>query len=363
MIPPPSLPPGTALLPSSYPSAYLLLSSQYAQSSTLLSQIFESLQPKGSLTLELIGDDSSESSRRTKGELTVTGFLQVESSSNLITAQKPETTSSSSNPLSNGNGNGALPLRRKNGAKKASLWATAPATSIDSDSLLSSSDKLVPNAAREDCDPATAMNGENKRKRACKGCTCGLKELQEQEIVQLDEMDMDLPNGVSSGQRKEVVERVVGKDGVEREVKRIQVDTKGATSSCGSCFLGDAFRCSSCPYLGEYSETRLREDFFGTLRPLILGTSSFLFSFRSSCFRTWSEGRDSKRNGRRGLITHLYLTRPQFYLMPSKSKDTRLEQGDSIISTRPLHSLGVPGLISHSSSFPVVPSLFNLLVL
>lgn len=122
----------------------------------------------------------------------------------------------------------------------------------------------MPRAARrEDCDLESALAG-GRKKKACKSCTCGLRELEEEEeaarlngmsIVKLDEDDQDLPSGSATsggppGQKTEITETVVDENGNTRVVKRIQVDTKGATSSCGSCFLGDAFRCSSCPYLG-----------------------------------------------------------------------------------------------------------------
>ncbi|XP_078067315.1 anamorsin [Mustelus asterias] len=81
---------------------------------------------------------------------------------------------------------------------------------IDSDELLDEEDLKKP-------DPASlrAMDcGDGKKKkRACKNCTCGL------------------------------AEELGGKG--SKDVKTPQVK-----SSCGSCYLGDAFRCASCPYMG-----------------------------------------------------------------------------------------------------------------
>lgn len=84
---------------------------------------------------------------------------------------------------------------------------------VDEDSLIQPADFTKPTGY--DCGPQTA------KKRACKNCTCGLAK-EEEEV------------------RKE-----------QAETKRITVDTLGATnSSCGSCSLGDAFRCPGCPYRG-----------------------------------------------------------------------------------------------------------------
>eukprot|EP00088_Acartia_fossae_P017528 TRINITY_DN1997_c0_g1_i7.p1 TRINITY_DN1997_c0_g1~~TRINITY_DN1997_c0_g1_i7.p1 ORF type:complete len:290 (-),score=53.96 TRINITY_DN1997_c0_g1_i7:296-1165(-) len=76
---------------------------------------------------------------------------------------------------------------------------------IDEDTLLDESDLVKP-------DPKSLrVCGTTGKRKACKDCSCGLRE----------ELD-------------------AGKEPTK----------KSFTSSCGSCYLGDAFRCGSCPYLG-----------------------------------------------------------------------------------------------------------------
>lgn len=76
------------------------------------------------------------------------------------------------------------------------------------------------------CDPGPGR----KRRKACKDCTCGLKELEEQEIAETTNRRVML----SAEDITEIDFTVPGK----------------AVGGCGSCALGDAFRCDGCPYLG-----------------------------------------------------------------------------------------------------------------
>lgn len=76
---------------------------------------------------------------------------------------------------------------------------------MDSDQLLDEEDLIKP-------DPKSLrVCGTTGKRKACKDCSCGLAE-----------------------------ELEAGKAPTKKDV----------TSSCGSCYLGDAFRCGSCPYLG-----------------------------------------------------------------------------------------------------------------
>jgi len=120
------------------------------------------------------------------------------------------------------------------------------------------------------CEPVTAA--APRRKKACKGCTCGLAELEEEERKTSKVVVLD---GSQNGE-------AVAMDQSEKErlVQAAKAASK-ATSSCGSCFLGDAFRCASCPYLGVYF-----------LLYLVEYISEFLLIFRLTCLQARREGRD-----------------------------------------------------------------------
>ncbi|WRT70764.1 uncharacterized protein IL334_007763 [Kwoniella shivajii] len=132
-------------------------------------------------------------------------------------------------------------------ARKAALWALdSPLLPDGGKSLLTPEDRQRPECVYPESDGKPV-----KRRRACKDCTCGLKELEEEEENQSSqaikeaqkafflEGDDDIPEILKTA--------TVGVEGVWPTEKRAEAKK---TSSCGSCYLGDAFRCNSCPYLG-----------------------------------------------------------------------------------------------------------------
>lgn len=143
--------------------------------------------------------------------------------------------------------NAAAPvaLTRRSGAKssvipkfkKLSIGTKRDTTNDDSDDDLLDENDLIDEDTALDastivypakCDPG---NGK-RRRRACKDCTCGLKEIEEQEEAEQEAKQ----NAVvfNSNDITEIDFTVIGKP----------------VGSCGSCALGDAFRCDGCPYLG-----------------------------------------------------------------------------------------------------------------
>ncbi|CAI5733075.1 unnamed protein product [Peronospora destructor] len=78
---------------------------------------------------------------------------------------------------------------------------------IDEDTLLDDTDEVL-QMAKADCGEAGG------KKRACKNCTCGLKDKEDKPVMS------------------------------EKDLNKL-------VSGCGNCFKGDAFRCGSCPFLGK----------------------------------------------------------------------------------------------------------------
>ncbi len=238
----------TTLPPSQFSTVHVTLSpSEYDNLAPripeLLKQLLVGLEPLG--TLHLMNLDSALPTL--PSDLTLAGLTVLSATKEgTLTAQKPAHSTGTSALKTAPAPAAALPLRRKvdpeRKASKKALWTlNAPSTpTIDAESLLTAADRERPAA----CEPA--VRGAPRRKKACKNCTCGLAELEAEELAQSKVVLLD---GAPDGKAFEV-----SQSEKDRLLAAAAAAPK-ATSSCGNCYLGDAFRCSSCPYRGSSSLT------------------------------------------------------------------------------------------------------------
>ncbi|CAH0390930.1 unnamed protein product [Bemisia tabaci] len=106
-----------------------------------------------------------------------------------------------------------LPFANKLFESAAAVWKLE--SSLDDSIEVIDSDKLLDEEDLKKPDPQSLkVCGTTGKRKACKNCSCGLAEELENEKAEKEP---------------------------KQEVK---------SSACGNCYLGDAFRCASCPYLG-----------------------------------------------------------------------------------------------------------------
>lgn len=178
----------------------------FHHTASVLSEILKILKPNGFLNFK-----DGRNFEALQSTLILAGFTNIQMLNNEecteIICQKPsfEVGKSSKLPLS-------FAKKKTNKDEIKKIWTLTnddindgEVDIIDSDILLKAEDLKKPDLSTVKTDCGTNKAGKRK---ACKGCTCGLAE--------------ELETGVKVEQK----------------------------SACGSCYLGDAFRCASCPYLG-----------------------------------------------------------------------------------------------------------------
>ncbi|KAL0407980.1 UNVERIFIED_CONTAM: Anamorsin [Sesamum radiatum] len=168
-------------------------------SDQLLANLSRVLKPGGRILLYLTSQ-SVEANSSLERKLLLAGFLDIQSSGSKsvgVTGKKPSWKIGSSFSI------------KKTSQVLPKVQVDDDVDLIDEDSLLTEEDLKKPQLPPSDCEVGST-------RKACKNCTCGRAEAEEK--VEKLGITMDQLNNPQS--------------------------------ACGNCGLGDAFRCSTCPYKG-----------------------------------------------------------------------------------------------------------------
>jgi len=170
-------------------------------------QLAQRLKPSAKLFIQTKENVDTQTEKNLIVALTKAGYIDIKTNSlnsGQISAAKPDWDIGVSQPLKLSTKN---QTEKVNKPSNTAVWTltTDEDELEDEDTLLQEEDLIIPTKKpKDDCEV-----GKGGSKKACKNCSCGRKE------------------GTST------------------------VATPQVKSSCGSCYLGDAFRCSGCPFLGK----------------------------------------------------------------------------------------------------------------
>ncbi|CAN3357311.1 fe-S cluster assembly protein Dre2p [Diutina catenulata] len=158
----------------------------------------------------------------------------------------------------------AVSLKRKNNDKTASKlsFLSSPGTSgLVSEASLVEEDEVDAGGNLIKLPQGCTFK---KRRKACKDCTCGLKEIEEAELANQQSLQQSVLSKMARSATAEA-EAIEARTAARQartgaqgpavqfsadELAEIDFTVEGKTGGCGSCALGDAFRCDGCPYLG-----------------------------------------------------------------------------------------------------------------
>jgi len=200
-----------ATLPASS-FAYVLSAPSLPFSPPFLQRVCALLTPGGRFVASYPGALDAQ-----EGSLVLSGFVDV--AATRVDGRKEVT---ASRPPWDVNAAAPLKLKKKAAAPAPAakdVWSLAADDTNDLDVDFVAEDSLLAKDAATLPVPKPAVSsdcgtGAGPTKKACKNCTCGLAEQQADEAA----------GGAPSAK---------------------------PVSACGSCGLGDAFRCASCPFLGQ----------------------------------------------------------------------------------------------------------------